>query len=108
MTGYKSVVPAAPAASPAATTAPVVAVPPANPVALSSPGSPPVTQNISSDEIERSEVEKIAAELKHEFDEKAETKPANRTEDTFELKEGKDDTISLIAKGNFQVKDSEK
>jgi hypothetical protein len=65
----------------------------------------PLTQNISSDEIEQDEVNKIAAELKHELDKKAETKPAPKTEATFELQSGKDDTIYIDREGNFNLKD---
>ena len=67
----------------------------------------PSTQNISSDEIEKDEVNKIAAELKHQLNNKGKpaAKPAPKTEDTIELQPGQDDTIFIDRDGTFRDAD---
>ena len=79
------------------------------------PAEPP--HNISSDALEQKEVDKIAAELKQQLDAskptEAPTPPptaepvvpapvAAKTEDTVELKPGKDDTIFIDRDGQFR------
>jgi len=70
------------------------------------PVGPPAdaAKNISSDELARGEVNKIAAELKHELNApKAKAGSKSKTEDTIELKPGKDDTIFIDQDGSFRV-----
>jgi hypothetical protein len=60
--------------------------------------------NISSDELARGEVDKIAAELKQQLDNKPKkTQSKPKTEDTIELKPGKDDTIFIDRDGGFRT-----
>lgn len=62
------------------------------------------TKNISSDEIEQTEVDKIAAELRQQFDApQPAAKVAAKTEDTLELKPGQDDTIFIDRDGEFRI-----
>lgn len=91
---------APPVAAPAPSPAPVTA-----PTAPTAPVQQESTQNISSDEIEQSEVDKIAAELKHQLDHSDEEKKPRKTEDTVDLQTAKDDTIYIDRDGNFQSKD---
>ena len=80
----------------------------------------PAAQNISSNELERAEVSKIAAELKQQLDtpqtpvppktEEPEEKlpklrAKSKTEDTIDLKPGKDDTIFIDRDGSFHTAD---
>ncbi len=71
------------------------------------PKEEPVSKNISSDVIEQTEVDKIAAELKHQLDKpKPEEvapimKPISKTEDTITLQTGQDDTIYIDREGIF-------
>lgn len=75
-------------------------------------------KNISSDQIDRSEVSKIAAELKQQLDtpEKPEAKepelpklkPKSKTEDTINLENGQDDTIVIDRDGTFHQADETK
>jgi hypothetical protein len=113
---------------PPALAPPAPAVPPPAPATPSSaplsadtatirPVGPPSgdTRNISSDELARGEVDKIAAELKHQLNapkSKAGAAPkagANKpkTEDTIELKPGKDDTIFIDRDGSFRVNEAD-
>jgi hypothetical protein len=66
------------------------------------------TKNISSDVIEQNEVDKIAAELKHQLDStkiaepiQLEKKLVSKTEDTIHLQAGQDDTIYIDRDGIF-------
>jgi hypothetical protein len=105
---------AAPAPAPASvppaapTPVPAAAAPAEPPVADTTPKQPTETKNISSEEIERSEVDKIAAELKHQLEgdqtKAAEKKPA-KTEHEIDLKPGKDDTIFIDNEGTFHLAD---
>jgi hypothetical protein len=104
------VVPAAPQTPPATSSpAPVSSAPPNTPPATTSKPSaqtPAATKpkNISSDELSRDEVDKIAAELKQELDQSKSTpkQPApKKTEHVAELKPGKDDTIFIGRDGSF-------
>jgi len=94
-----------------ATTAPVMTTPAPTPAPAAASGLQPVgqlagpTQNISSDELEQSEVDKIAAELKQQLDPKPAEKTAAKTEATIELKAGKDDTIFIDQDGSFHLND---
>jgi hypothetical protein len=94
--------PNSPAPAPAAPAAPTAST------ATIQPVGPPAdeTKNISSDELARGEVNKIAAELKHELNGpkpgSAQPKQADGT-NTIELKPGKDDTIFIDQDGSFQV-----
>ena len=110
----------APAASPAVGAAqpPATAtVVPSADTATIRPVGPPGgdTKNISSDELARGEVDKIAAELKHQLNTpKAGAKAASKaggvkpkTEDTIELKPGKDDTIFIDRDGSFHVNEAD-
>ncbi len=67
--------------------------------------TPSETKNISSDELEQSEVDKIAAELRQQF--AAPQEPAKKfppkTEDTFKLEHGEGDTIFIDRDGTFQI-----
>lgn len=71
---------------------------------------PKATKNISSDEIEQTEVDKIAAELRQQLDAPASAhqpaKPLAKTEDTIDMSPGQDDTIFIDREGVFheQVK----
>jgi hypothetical protein len=92
----------------APTPVPAAAAPAEPPVADTTPKQPTETKNISSEEIERSEVDKIAAELKHQLEgdqtKAAEKKPA-KTEHEIDLKPGKDDTIFIDNEGTFHLAD---
>ena len=82
----------------------------------------PAAQNISSNEIEQAEVSKIAAELKQQLDTPAKPaeptpepestlpklRPKAKTEHTFDLKPGKDDTIFIDQDGSFHLAEEEK
>jgi hypothetical protein len=59
------------------------------------PPPPEDTTNISSEELEQGEVDKIAAELKQELD----NKPLTKTEHIADLRPGKDDTIFIDRDG---------
>jgi hypothetical protein len=67
------------------------------------------TKNISSDELARDEVDKIAAELKQELDQsKNPPKPAIiKTEHEAKLEPGKDDTIFIDRDGGFRQTQSQ-
>jgi hypothetical protein len=106
--------PAAPTAAP--TAHPPVPQPPVSqamaPAAASSePNGPSGTKNISSAEIEQSEVHKIAAELKQQLDSSVGTnKEATQGQaaagpQNVDLKSQADDTIFIDRDGNFQLKD---
>lgn len=99
--GSTSQPPATPAAADAALNPNPVQTPPAAAEAATT------TQNISSNEIEQSEVDKIAAELKDQLNApKAPTaeKPA-KSEDELDLQPGKGDTIFIGRDGTFQQTD---
>lgn len=107
-----SPVPAAPTAPPAVPSP----TPSSADMATIRPVGPPIgdTRNISSDELARGEVDKIAAELKHQLNApkagikaapKSGTKP--KTEDTIELKPGKDDTIFIDRDGSFHINETD-
>jgi hypothetical protein len=68
--------------------------------------SPAGTKNISSDEIEQTEVDKIAAELKQQLGAKDSAQPdkpaAPKAEDHIPLESGKDDTIFIDRDGSFR------
>lgn len=88
--------------------APAPAPQPAAPGSATPPSLTPAnsqdTKNISSDEIEQTEVDKIAAELRQQFDAPAPAaKTPAKTEDTIELKPGKDDTIIIDRDGEFHI-----
>jgi hypothetical protein len=83
----------------------------------------PAVQNISSNEIEQVEVSKIVAELKQQLDTpqapapetpeepeepKLKLRPKAKTEHTFDLKPGKDDTIFIDQDGSFRELDADK
>jgi hypothetical protein len=78
----------------------------------------PSSQNISSDELEQSEVTRIAAELKQQLDTPELPKPPEpepepklkaKTEDTIDLQSGQDDTIVIDRDGSFRSsKDAKK
>ncbi len=62
------------------------------------------TKNISSNEIEKTEVDKIAAELKSQFaSPKQVTLGGDQTEHKVELKAGDDDTIFIDRDGSFSL-----
>ncbi len=67
--------------------------------------TPSETKNISSDEIEQTEVDKIAAELRQQFAAPSETakKPPAKTEHEFDLQPGQGDTIFIDQDGTFQI-----
>jgi hypothetical protein len=102
-----------PFVAPAPAQTPVPSAP--TPVPAASPTTEPVseqrpteTKNISSEEIERSEVDKIAAELKHQLEgnqSKAAAKTPAKTEHEIDLKPGKDDTIFIDNEGTFHLAD---
>jgi len=77
---------------------------PAVPTLTATPSS---GQNISSDTIDQKEVDKIAAVLKQELDTAkpaaAEKQIIAKKEHTFELEEGKDDTIKIDQDGMLHV-----
>lgn len=110
--------PAAPAVQ--ATETPASAPPAAAPTQLTQPPEPAATssadetkeadggtKNISSDEIEQSEVDKIAAELRQQLDQPKEPakKVADDQEHHIELKPGKEDTIFIDPDGNLKMTD---
>jgi hypothetical protein len=65
------------------------------------------TKNISSNEIEQSEVDKIAAELKQQLGgPKNVTLGGEKTEHHAELKPGNDDTIFIDRDGSFHLNDA--
>lgn len=75
----------------------------------------PATQNISSNELSQTEVDKIAAELQGQLDTPKETKndkgklnfrKKSKTEDHIKLEPGKDDTIFIDQEGSFQINES--
>lgn len=67
--------------------------------------TPSETKNISSDEIEQSEVDKIAAELRQQLDSPPKlsksAKKFAKTEDTIDMSPGQDDTIFIDREGTF-------
>jgi hypothetical protein len=94
----------APAVTPSA--APGAIQPPAQPAIDTSakPALEPVAKNISSEEIEQTEVDKIAAQLKQQLNtEKGGNKDKQKTGEDVELKAGKDDTIFIDRDGSFRV-----
>ncbi|MDB5164835.1 MAG: hypothetical protein JWL89_461 [Candidatus Saccharibacteria bacterium] len=100
---------AAPAISPATPAMPSSTpyTQPTPPTAAPAPQPAPEhsTKNISSDEIEQSEVDKIANELKQELNKSKQPAPAPKTEHTLDLKPGKDDTIFIDQDGSFHLND---
>jgi len=96
----------------ATTTAPALTTP--APMPATAPPVQPVgqpaglTQNISSDELEQGEVDKIAAELKQQLDPKPAEKVPPKTETTIDLKAGKDDTIFIDQDGSFHLTGDDK
>jgi len=76
------------------------------PVSASAPSM--LTQNISSDEIEQNEVDKIAAELKGQLDKPAEAPKDNGKahEEGVKLEHGQEDSILIGRDGTFQQADS--
>jgi hypothetical protein len=107
---------ARPASVPTATAPPAPSAPPiAQPAAPSAEMAPirPVeqpadtTKNISSDEIARGEVNKIAAELKQQLNTPKKQALQNKKEHELELKPGKDDTIFIDRDGSFRVNETD-
>ncbi|HVX57264.1 MAG TPA: hypothetical protein VHA37_06025, partial [Candidatus Saccharimonadales bacterium] len=102
-------VPPAPAAAAAAPppTAPAAPAPSADTATIRPVGPPAATaKNISSDELAKGEVDKIATELKQQLkgSKTAAASPKkSKTEATVELKPGKDDTIFIDRDGSFHV-----
>ncbi|HEX7632801.1 MAG TPA: ATP-binding protein [Candidatus Saccharimonadales bacterium] len=98
----------APAPAPSATPAPSQPFAPAS-ASIATPSMPATTKNISSDEIEQTEVDKIAAELRHELDDsKKSTQPQPNKTHNVELKPGKDDTIFIDQDGSFHINEQTK
>jgi hypothetical protein len=100
---------------PLETPAPQSLTPPASPPAPAVTNPAPAaanvggTKNISSDEIERSEVDKIAAELKNQLDgPKDAGKPKTEHEVKLQPQAGKDDTIFIDKEGVFHIADPSK
>jgi hypothetical protein len=63
----------------------------------------PETNNISSNELEQAEVDKIAAELKQQLDTPdPPVKKPSKTEHTMDLSPGQGDTIFIDREGQFQ------
>lgn len=100
----------APPLTPNTQSSPAMAVP--QPVHSQPPKTQKISQNISSDVIEKNEVDKIAAELKHQLDNpkpvdtsKPIVPPKPKTEDIIHLQAeqdaGKDDTIYIDREGMF-------
>jgi len=91
--------------------------PPQLPITANNPAASPIqpvaspntaqasTQNISSNELEQNEVNKIAAELKQQLETAGQpsTNAVSKTEDTIDLQPGKDDTIFIDRDGSFSV-----
>jgi hypothetical protein len=100
-----------PAQPPVSVAPPVQAQPQTPPPFTTAPAPAPApsgdkleTKNISSNELEQDEVDKIAAELKQQFidtPKPAAKKPA-KTEDTMDLTPGQGDTIFIGRDGTFQ------
>lgn len=65
------------------------------------------TRNISSDQLERGEINKIAEELKQQLKpaDKPRTKASSKTEAELDLQPGKDDTIFIDREGQFHLTD---
>jgi len=104
-------------ASSPAQPAPAVSVPPVEPpvIAATPPAAtPPIptepsmpTQNISSNELANTEVQQIAAEIKHELKNKTpepapEPEPVKTTEHTVDLEAEEGDTIFIDRDGTFR------
>jgi hypothetical protein len=89
---------------------PAVPAPPAGNKTEEKPAETTGTKNISSDEIESDEVNKIAAELRQQLDQPKEPaiKVADDKEHHVELQSGKDDTIFIDREGNFKVAEEDK
>jgi hypothetical protein len=90
--------------SASATANPVSAPPtPTASTAKIQPVMPPVdtAKNISSDELARGEVDKIAAELKQQLDKPKKKTLQEKKEHVADLKPGKDDTIFIDRDGSF-------
>lgn len=76
--------------------------PPPAPQAQPMSGPPQTTHNISSNEIEQGEVDKIAAELKGQLKvPHADQAPISKSEDTINLESGQGDTIFITREGSF-------
>lgn len=73
------------------------------------PVQPPAdtTKNISSDELARGEVNKIAAELKQQLNTPKKQTLQNKKEHELELKPGKDDTIFIDRDGSFRANETD-
>lgn len=85
---------------PGASDAQTIFTPTPQPVAL----QPESNNNISSNELEQGEVNKIAAELKQQMTNAAvPVKPVSRTNGTSDLKPGDDDTIFIDRDGSFHI-----
>jgi hypothetical protein len=84
------------------------AAPQSAPVMPTQAPQPTSGQNISSDELEQGEVDKIAAELKQELSPKPEPQKILKTEHTVDLQPGKDDTIFIDRDGSFRPADEAK
>lgn len=85
--------------------APMPSVPPAQPVAIPEPS------NISSDTIDSQEVDKIAAELKHQLDSKPKFPIGNtapKTAGHVNLQQAADDTIYIDREGVFHQAEDKK
>ncbi len=86
---------------------------PAAPQTVAQPAGAPAAKNISSDELEKGEVHKIAAELKEQLDTPKEPEPVlpkkpkvkAKTEDSIKLEEGEGDTIFIDRDGSFRSKE---
>jgi hypothetical protein len=84
------------------TAAPAPQIPPSSPPPqLQAAPVTHTTHNISSNEIEQTEVDQIAAELKGQLDSKPEEKIRSKTEDTMNLEAGQGDTIFITRDGSF-------
>jgi hypothetical protein len=84
--------PTSPSSEPSATTATIRPVQP----------TVDTTKNISSDELARGEVNKIAAELKQQLDTPQKKVLQDKKSHELDLKPGKDDTIFIDRDGSFQ------
>ncbi len=80
---------------------------PIEPASTSQTSPKPIEKNISSDEIEQNEIDKIAAELRQQLD--SSKKPIKKAgtghEQTIDLQPGKDDTIFIDQEGALKSVD---
>ena len=83
---------------------PPAAPPPTQPTSAALPNAQTSGHNISSDELEQGEVDKIAAELRHELTPASSRRPSP-TERVTNLESGSDDTILIDREGQFKQTD---